>query len=226
MRGQEAVFSNCSGSDKLPSALPASAPAWLQKDRAYQLAAAQFYRNDWTSAIAGFTAIAADKSSPWHDLAGYLVGRTLIRQSSLNDDYDRPFDRDKLEMAEKQMQRVFDEHGAYSAAALDALNYIDLHLHPGVAIARIGQQVSKPDRHLAQHLYNLHLIFYNHPKPGEMPDARKSDLIDWIITMQGGEQGSSIKPSYALNRWQANHRFVWLVAVLATHNCQGWSTAG
>jgi hypothetical protein len=213
--GQDAVFSNCKAPGKQPAALAENAPAWLQKDHAYQIAAAHFYRNEYADAIASFQAIAADRSSPWHDLAGYLVGRTLIRQSSLNDEVTDPAPNlALLEQAEKQMQLVASEKGAYAPAALDALNYIDLHLHPAAAIARMGEQVSRPDPRLALHLYNLHMAYAVYATPGKLPDARADDLIDWIMTMQGDP---SVKPAYAIARWRATHRTAWLVAAFATH---------
>jgi len=79
--GQAAVFSNCSGPGETPKAAPASAPLWLRQDRAYQMAAAQFYAMDYDAALTSFRAIAADHASPWAPLARYLVARTLIRKA-------------------------------------------------------------------------------------------------------------------------------------------------
>jgi hypothetical protein len=82
--GQKAVFSNCSGPGQAPQPAPANAPLWLRQDRAYQTAAAAFYALDYSTALADFRAIAADHSSPWAQLARYLVARTLIRQATVN----------------------------------------------------------------------------------------------------------------------------------------------
>ena len=79
---QDAVFSNCAilgGVDPAPA--PEGAPAWLQADRAYQQAAALFYRGDSERAAAAFQAIAADTASPWRDVATYLVARTWMREA-------------------------------------------------------------------------------------------------------------------------------------------------
>ncbi len=96
--GQEAVFSNCSdGSSSQfqypkppppppshkPAPAPANAPLWLRQERAYQIAAAQFYTLDFDAALASFRAVAADKASPLAPLARYVVARVLIRKSAL-----------------------------------------------------------------------------------------------------------------------------------------------
>ncbi len=79
--GQQAVFSNCGEAGQMPKPAPADAPQWLRQDRAYQLAAAQFYNLDYDAALTSFRAIAADLSSPWSPLARYLVARVYIRQA-------------------------------------------------------------------------------------------------------------------------------------------------
>jgi hypothetical protein len=99
VRGQDAVFSNCGdgkaptyyGPGKPPPPPPAphapatlpNAPLWLQQDRAYQLAAAQFYAMHYDDALTSFRAIAADTASPWSITARYLEARTLIRKAEL-----------------------------------------------------------------------------------------------------------------------------------------------
>jgi len=82
--GQDAVFSNCEGPGRMPDPAPVTAPLWLRQDRAYQIAAAQFYSLDYDAALASFGAIAADHDSPWAPMARYLVARTLIRKATLS----------------------------------------------------------------------------------------------------------------------------------------------
>lgn len=98
VRGQDKVFSNCGDvpggltqggwrpSAPPPVAVPAvltNAPRWLAQDRAYQIAAAQFYSVQYDEALKSFQAIAADRSSPWSVIAEYLTARTMIRQATL-----------------------------------------------------------------------------------------------------------------------------------------------
>jgi len=102
VRGQDAVFTNCSDgrspryfgpgqapppppAPHSPQALPGNAPVWLKQDRAYQLAAAHFYATDFDAAATGFRAVAADNSSPWSMTSRYLIARCLIRRAALID---------------------------------------------------------------------------------------------------------------------------------------------
>jgi hypothetical protein len=54
----------------------------MQADRAYQIAAAEFYAGQFDAASADFLRIAADRSSPWHGIAPYLAARALIRKAT------------------------------------------------------------------------------------------------------------------------------------------------
>ncbi len=83
LKAQDDVFSNCSSGKRTPPDAPVGAPDWLQKDRAYQKAAASFYSLDYADAKRRFAEIAEDSDSPWRETADYLVARTLIRQASL-----------------------------------------------------------------------------------------------------------------------------------------------
>src|SRR5213075_770222 len=74
---------NCANGKQTPEDAPAGAPDWLQKDRAYQKAAAEFYSLDYEAAKKHFTEISLDTESPWQETASYLIIRTLIRQASL-----------------------------------------------------------------------------------------------------------------------------------------------
>jgi len=86
---QDIVFQNCSSRLAMPADAPPGAPVWLQKDRAYQQAAAAFYALKYDDAKLRFLAIAGDIDSPWQDISAYLVARTLIRQASMTRDRQR-----------------------------------------------------------------------------------------------------------------------------------------
>jgi len=75
--GQDAVLLNCNTDSPLPDELP-NAPAWLKADRAYQIAAAYFYRLDYAAAGRLFAEIGRDASSPWQKTARYLVARCAV----------------------------------------------------------------------------------------------------------------------------------------------------
>src|SRR6516164_5976212 len=75
--GQDAVLLNCRTDWPSPEELP-NAPPWLKADRAYQIAAAYFYRLDYARAGQLFAEIGRDASSPWQKTARYLVARCAV----------------------------------------------------------------------------------------------------------------------------------------------------
>ncbi len=77
LAAQDAVFAACSGDAELPPLDPL-APDWLKADRAYQQAALTLYRRDFAAAEQMFSAIAADATSPWQQLAPYLAARAAV----------------------------------------------------------------------------------------------------------------------------------------------------
>lgn len=83
IRGQDAVFASCDHVRRTLPALPADAPDWLRRDRAYQAAAAAFYGGPDEDAIKAFEVIAADKLSPWRHWADFLIARVWLRQLGL-----------------------------------------------------------------------------------------------------------------------------------------------
>jgi hypothetical protein len=215
---QDAVFSNCSGAGGgvLPATLPTNAPPWLQQDRAYQLAAAHFYRKEYPAALTAFRALAADQQSPWHDLAAYLVARTLIRQATLDPTVSQtlsdggPGDPVLLAQAETVLKPLAASRSAYAGAARELLNLVQFRLHPATAIARVGNLIARPDPYLPQHLADLRQTLdtlLNLP-PAAQAEARSSDLVDWIETLHRNEQ------THAIARWKSTHREIWLAAAL------------
>jgi len=86
VRGQQAVFRNCSVGKETLSPAPAEAPAWFRHDRAYQAASALFYLGRFEEARVAFAEIAAEPGSPWRTLAPYMMARCDLRQASLSPD--------------------------------------------------------------------------------------------------------------------------------------------
>jgi hypothetical protein len=66
LEAQDQVFNNCGGGSVIPAQLPADADAdaLMRADRAYQIAAANFYAGNFDEARKGFEAIAADAKDP------------------------------------------------------------------------------------------------------------------------------------------------------------------
>jgi hypothetical protein len=211
VHGQDAVFSNCAASGQLPADSQASMPGWLRNDRAYQLAAAHFYRADWQRAQTDFQAIAADSASVWHDLAAYMYARTLIRQATLSK--QNAFDEPVMRAAQAQLREIARGTGSYASAAQAMLNYVDLRLEPGAAAARLGDAIAQRDPHLSQDVTDLRFALNNPGFQKEVALATRSDLVDWILTIKG-DAAVGDPAAHALERWRATKSPAWLASAL------------
>jgi hypothetical protein len=78
---EDAVLSNCTVEASVPDQVAPSTPAWLEADRAYQIATAYFYRYDYARAAELYAAIGQDAASPWRKLARYLTARAAVHAS-------------------------------------------------------------------------------------------------------------------------------------------------
>lgn len=109
LKGQDAVFANCENIASLPEKLGTNAPLWLRQDRAYQIAAAQFYQGKFAEARAGFELIAADGNSVWGNSARFVWARSFIREASF---IELPEDETAKKAAEKKrlelLEKAFD----------------------------------------------------------------------------------------------------------------------
>ena len=217
VRGQDAVFSNCAANGEMPATV--SEPEWLVQDRAYQVAAAHFYRAEFEEAEKKFEAIEADSNSPWHSLAGYLVGRCILRRATLA--VPDKIDETLLRKADDQFQRVARIGGPYAAPAQEMLNFVELRVNPGSASARLGNAISLPDSRLQQHLVDLRYATNRAEWFSHMEDARSSDLMDWVLTMQGFPPQAHPADvdaqalHHATDRWRQSGNVAWLIAALS-----------
>src|SRR5438445_2278041 len=100
VRGQDAVFKNCNEGKEMPPALPPAADPLLRADRQYQIAAAEFYAEQYEAAEKDFAAIGRDVDSPWRDWGEFMVARTLIREATVGED------RGKLPEAQRALDRI------------------------------------------------------------------------------------------------------------------------
>lgn len=138
---QDEVFRNCSEGKRIPRPADQTMPQWLQKDRAYQVAAAQFYAMDYNDARRGFAQIAADGESPWRETADYLVARTLIRQASLAKDA-----RSVLPLYQEAETRLmrFTSSGEYSDSANKMIALIKYRVRPRERVQELGRTLMQP----------------------------------------------------------------------------------
>lgn len=147
LAAQDTVFANCASGKQAPAAANAAMPEWLQKDRAYQTAAAAFYSLDYDEAKRLFGEIAQDAASPWRETAEYLVGRTLIRQASLGK--DEATNKRLYAEAEDVLYRLANGGGKFGESAQNLLGLIKYRLRPEERVRELAQSLSyqgDPDR--------------------------------------------------------------------------------
>lgn len=138
-KAQDQVFQNCSSGKRAPDEAPPGAPDWLQKDRAYQRAAAEFYSLDYESAKKHFAEIALDPESPWAETADYLVARTLVRQASLSKDVAKA--TQYYEDAERHLQKFASRSSKFSASAERMLGLIAYRLRPKERLSELAKKI-------------------------------------------------------------------------------------
>jgi hypothetical protein len=217
LAAQDQVFSNCGGGSFIPEQLPADADALQRADRAYQIAAANFYSANFDEAKKGFDAVAADTNSPWRQNAIYLVARVLTRKGSLGPEEQK---QESLSQAEAQLQKVLADKNLSSlhAAATRLLNLVRLRLHPAERLHELAQLLTSRagNQNLKQDLWDYTILLDGFLETDEedkpTPDAVKhDDLSDWIATFQDWSKPAQ---DHAISRWQATHANTWLIAAL------------
>ena len=189
VHGQDAVFANCNGSsDKMPADAPATAPEWLKQDRAYQQAAAKFYQTDYDGDIDRLKTIAADSSSPWHDIARLVEARAMIRRATIGQITEIPAaaievpnapysgDREKAQqqyaelLKQKLPERLAQARDAlkailanpqmrpYHADATGLLDFVNLRLDPAAQANVLVTRLTVQDRAQTPGIFQQALI--------------------------------------------------------------------
>ena len=138
--GQDQVFQNCTSGKRTPDPAPVGAPVWLQKDRDYQTAAAEFYSLNYNDAKKRFADIAQDTESPWREIADYLVARTMIRQASLSKSPETA--RPIYEEAEAHLQRLISNSANFSASAERLMGLVKYRLRPKERASELAKNIT------------------------------------------------------------------------------------
>jgi hypothetical protein len=234
IKAQDEVFCHCGGpaydfktqkrKDEPPFPQPVAADAdpLVKADRAYQIAAANFYGQKFDDAIKGFQAIAADSASPWSVWAPYLVARTLTRQATIPDKPNTAI----LGQAETQVQAVL-ANPALSMThepARKLQNFIGIRLHPDKTLSDLSAALNKPGEGAAlkDNLIDYTVTFdnvlgrqYDDIDPltyATVPNAiKQDDMSDWIATFQSNDEPAR---AHALEKYAATKSNAWLVAAL------------
>lgn len=225
LQAQDEVFSNCGspsyGEKPKPAAIPAPLPATadqsLQKDRFYQIAAANFYAQNLENAQKEFEAIAADAASPWKQVSAYLAVRSMIRQATLA----KTLDLKILGQAQNRIKELSaDPAYAGMSADLASLNsFISARLDPAQHLQELAKEklttastceLTKTIDSLTGDGNDADSAISDYAK---LPASLKAlDSIDWIVSFQTSDEASN---KHALEKWKQTHSLPWLVAAAA-----------
>jgi hypothetical protein len=204
---QDVVFANCDGiKPSLPAEPAADLSPLARADRRYQIAAAHFYGEDLETAEKLFREIAADQSSPWHAVAAYLVGRTLLREFSLAGKSEA------AEAARAQFNRIASDPaaGPLRDSARGLLEHLDAVEHSGETLQSLSGQLlaPHPDASYAHVLENARYVLL---ADSFRPAISKPDIpepFDWVKTLESGNE------AHAVERWRTTKSVPWLTVAL------------
>jgi hypothetical protein len=220
LTAQDQVFTNCSGGPAIPAPLTGDATAFAHADRAYQIAAANFYAGNLDTAEEMFRAIGDNRNSPWSTSAPYLVGRTLIRKATLGVK-GQGADREKLAAAEGYLESILNDpaRSAVHPAARRLLDYVRVRLHPAERVRELARRALVQKDAQATILQNStdYRYLYDQFEEGRFGGVQAlppdDELTNWIGTFQGRDTDSASK---AFAEWRAKGTLPWLVAALAS----------
>jgi hypothetical protein len=186
LKGQDAVFANCSAKTLvLPANAPAGSSPLLKADRAYQIAAAEFYAGKFDEARAAFEAIGQDGSSPWRGLGRYLAARCLVRQAFLQhhdqsdagDSMMAGFDVAPMQHAAALLESLLQEPqpGMSRQAIQNELDLVQIRIEPMAQLRMLATALTGPgtDPDYAQHLQDL--AWYLNAKLDSIPVREDAD---------------------------------------------------
>ncbi len=217
IQGQDAVFGNCtSGVLVLPAAASQASSALLQADRAYQIAAAQFYAGNFEDARKAFVAVGRDSASPWHGLGGYLAARCLVREAFLSAgpgkfDEAASYDPALMRQAADLLRSLLNEPtpGLSKEAIQRELNLVLLRIEPEVRLRELAAALAGPkidpdyDQHLKDLTWFLDVQFDGKDLREETRDftGRESDAPTAADFSAAYAQSSAIRASAPLVDW-------------------------
>ena len=218
---QDTVFSNCKGGRQIPDSTQTDQDALIRADRAYQIAAANFYAGSFDEARQQFDAIARNQSSPWHGKAQYLAARSLLRKGSFADKDDERVP--PLTEAETRLNAILKDKSLASShpAAVRLLNLVHLRLHPEETLHELAHAIIAKDgkADFKQAVWDYTVLLDKFVGDDEKVDKHKlpaevsaDELSDWILTYQ---DQSATAANYSLGQWQKTRALPWLVSAIS-----------
>jgi len=204
VRGQDAVFKNCSGGEEIPPAAPSTAEALLKADRQYQIAAAEFYSEQYDAAERDFGALARDANSPWQDLGDLMLARSLIRHATVAEATG------KLTEAQRVLDAIISnpQRPKWHGAAEKLKDLVAARLDPEGQLQNLSERLTRVESgpEFAHALTDFTVLCdkQNAATPGG------PELADWIATFQ------AVNWEHALEQWRMKPNDAWLIAALAS----------
>jgi hypothetical protein len=228
---QDLVFANCSEGKHIPTAASTEAPdlpPLLRADRAYQIAAANFYAGSLDEAKQQFDSIARDDSSPWRNKAAYLAARSMLRKGSFAEKEEEG--RPALAEAETRLNAIIKDRTLASMhhGAARLLNLTRLRLYPEEKLHELAHVVMNKDASsdFKQDVWDYTVLLDKFlgesgdeetAKPKPPATLKSDDLTDWILTF---EDESAAGGAHAFQRWEKTKSLPWLVAAMAKSDGQ------
>jgi hypothetical protein len=235
LKGQDAVFCHCqspqydysknkqNAEGPFPGKLPDSATVELRQDRMYQMAAAYFYAQKLDDALTLFTAISADKNTPWQSIARYMVARTLIRKGTLSK--KEGYDTESLAKALAALKQLAasPDQASFKKSIDELIDFVELRLDPDGSCQTLGKLLASPysGNDLARKIDSYMFVSTasasdenaegkQQPKaPKKNGSAQSDDLSNWIWCI-----GSSAKVGVAeaAEGFKSHHNLAWALA--------------
>lgn len=168
----------------LPEDAPANLPLLIRQDRAYQKAAALFYREDYFDAVEAFRAVAADEANPWRGWARFALARVFAKVGSIAG-CDLDAEQALAHLAAIQADPAFVElHG--DAAALE--NRIHYLADAPAFYARLLKNLGAKRRGtaLVQDVEDLRWLRVLEPWTTGLKDTPPAGVHAWIRLLQDG----------------------------------------
>lgn len=220
---QDLVFANCSGGKdgqpQIPAVLGSDVPNSLRQDRAYQIAAAQFYAQQFEPAQAAFAGIVSDVASPYGSLARYLAVRTMIRQATLID--QGPFDKSVLIKADEMISPLLNDPAmaAFKDSLLALQRFVKTRITPEARLQVLGRDMCNviTADSFDDYIHTFDSIPHADPDQSGLASdymalGGEDDLTDWIVTFQ---TNGAISTKHALDKWRTTQKLPWLLCALA-----------
>ena len=219
LAAQDIVFGNCHEGNRTPDPTQDSDPL-VRADRAYQIAAANFYATNYDLAKQQFDAIAKDKNSPYHVVAPYLAARAMLRKGSFAEKEEDG--KPSLAEAEQRLGAVLKDPSLKFAhhGAARLLNLVRVRLHPEEKTHELAGLIAKKDaaedfkQTVWDYTYLLDKLIGEDDegkKPPVPAGMTADDLTDWIIAIQNDDARIG---AHSSERWQKTRSVPWLVAAL------------